>query len=111
MDRAKIFVANFSYFIGYSWVLQACCAGWCGRKVARGWCRVWAANSVLHAPTALGLNPMAQAACNDFNKKLIDTTRVYQPSFAVYISLGGNPTIKDLQQNERRAFNHSKHIP
>jgi hypothetical protein len=54
---------------------------------------------------------MAQAACNDFNKKLIDTTRVYQPSFAVYISLGGNPTIKDLQQNERRAFNHSKHIP
>ena len=33
-------------------------------------CRVWSANSVLHAPTALGPKPMAQAACNDFNKRM-----------------------------------------
>jgi hypothetical protein len=33
-------------------------------------CRVWAANLYLHAPTALGLNPMAQVDCNDLNKKM-----------------------------------------
>ena len=30
---------------------------------------------------------MVQVACNDFNKKCIDTGRVYQPGFAVYITL------------------------
>jgi hypothetical protein len=29
------FVANFSYLFGYSVALHACCAGSCGRKVAR----------------------------------------------------------------------------
>jgi hypothetical protein len=33
-------------------------------------CRVWVANLYLHEHTALGLNLMAQAACNDFNKKM-----------------------------------------
>lgn len=33
-------------------------------------CRVWAANLYLHAHAALGLQPVAQAACNDFNKKM-----------------------------------------
>jgi hypothetical protein len=33
-------------------------------------CRVCVANLYLHEHTALGLNPMAQAACNDFNKKM-----------------------------------------
>jgi hypothetical protein len=33
-------------------------------------CRVWAANLYLHARTALGLKPMAQVACDDFNKKM-----------------------------------------
>lgn len=37
VERAKIFVANFSYLFGYSGVLHACCAGWCGREVARNW--------------------------------------------------------------------------
>ena len=41
-----------------------------GGKSQGAGCRVWAANSVLHAPTALGLKPMAQADCNDFNKKM-----------------------------------------
>ena len=37
VERAKIFVANFSYLFGYSGTLHACCAGWCGGDVARGW--------------------------------------------------------------------------
>jgi hypothetical protein len=41
-----------------------------GGKLQRAGCGVWAANSYLHQHTALGLNPMAQAACNDFNKKM-----------------------------------------
>lgn len=37
IERAKIFVNNFSYLFGYSCALHACCAGWCRREVARGW--------------------------------------------------------------------------
>jgi hypothetical protein len=33
-------------------------------------CRVWAANLYLQARTALVLKPIAQAACNDFNKRM-----------------------------------------
>jgi hypothetical protein len=33
-------------------------------------CRVWAANLYLHANAVLCLNPLAQAAYNDFNKKM-----------------------------------------
>lgn len=51
------------------------------------WCRVWAANLYLRARTTLDLKPMAQVACNDFNKKMGDTNRVCQPGFAVYIAL------------------------
>ncbi len=40
-----------------------------GMLQGAGWW-VWAANLYLHARTALGLKPMAQAACNDFNKMM-----------------------------------------
>jgi hypothetical protein len=33
-------------------------------------CRVLAANLYLHARTELGLKPIAQVTCNDFNKKM-----------------------------------------
>jgi hypothetical protein len=40
-----------------------------GGKLQGAGCGVLAANLYLHEHTALGLNPMAQAGCNDFNKK------------------------------------------
>lgn len=66
--------------------MPAALVGAGGKLQGAGW-RVWAANSVLHAPTALGLKPLAQAACNDFNKKTIDSDRVYQAGFADLITL------------------------
>jgi hypothetical protein len=33
-------------------------------------CRIWAADLYLREHTVLDLNLMAQAACNDFNKKM-----------------------------------------
>jgi hypothetical protein len=40
-----------------------------GGKLQEAGCGVLSANLYLHKHTALGLNPMAQAACNDCNKK------------------------------------------
>jgi hypothetical protein len=51
-------------------------------------CRVLAGHLYLHAHAVSDLKPMAQAACDDLNKKMIDTGRVYPPGFAVYITLG-----------------------
>ena len=58
-----------------------------GGKLQGTGCGVWSSNLVLHAQTAPGPKPIAQAACNDFNKGCIDTGRVYQPGFADYITL------------------------
>jgi len=41
-----------------------------GGKLQGTGCGVWAANLYVHEHTALDLNPMAQAACNDFNKMM-----------------------------------------
>jgi hypothetical protein len=58
-----------------------------GRLQGAGY-QVGSANLYLQTHSALGLKPMAQAACDDLNKKMIDTGRVYPPGFAVYITLG-----------------------
>jgi hypothetical protein len=42
----------------------------------------------LYARSALGLNPMAHAACNDFNKKMYRHELAVSTGFAVYITLG-----------------------
>lgn len=48
--------------------LRACCAGGCGRDVARAECRVWAANLYMFVHVTLGLNRIEQAVFNKSNK-------------------------------------------
>ena len=49
--------------------MPAALDGAAGRLQGVG-CRVCAANLYPHARTALGLKPMLQTACDDFNKKM-----------------------------------------
>ena len=64
------FVVNFSYLFRYSWVFHTAALDGAEGKLQGVGCGVWAANLYLHKHTALGLSPMVQAACNDFNKKM-----------------------------------------
>jgi hypothetical protein len=84
----KDFVAIFCISLGIvRRFMPAALEGAVGKLKEIG-CRVWAAHSYLHAPTALGLKPMAQAACNDFNKKMYRHGPGVSTGFAVYITLG-----------------------
>jgi hypothetical protein len=56
-------------------------------RLQRVGCRVWATNLYLHANVVLELNPTAQAACNDFDKKMYRDGPGVKPGFAVYITL------------------------
>ena len=59
VERAKIFVANFSYFLGIVGRFMPAALDGAGGKLQGTGCGVWAANLYLHEPTALGLSPMA----------------------------------------------------
>jgi hypothetical protein len=79
IEPAKILQIIFRIYLGIvDRFVHAALDGAEGKLQEIG-CRVWSSNLVLHAQTAPGPKPMAQAACNDFNKGCIDTGRVYQP--------------------------------
>jgi hypothetical protein len=84
----KIFVAIFGISLGIVRRFMPAALDGAGGKLRGAVCQIWSANLCLLELTTLSLKPMAEATCDDFNKIHIDTGRMYQPSFAVYITLG-----------------------